>query len=182
MRDADAPLDTRRAARAQLEQRYDLPPGVEIAPQHGTDYLMARHTYLDPTLGLPCASLPLAEIMVIDIGAQSQTWRGPLGTVREVAMLPLKWGMPGMGGSLLTSEGLIFIGAASERALRAFDLDSGEELWQHDLPFPANATPMGYTVTTAEGDQPFVVVAAGGDARSGIGGEGDYLVAFSLGQ
>lgn len=180
MLDKSAQPGAQQRAREQLYKRYDLPPGAELAPQLGTDYLMARHPYLDPTLGIPCAGIPLAEIMVIDIQAQSQIWRGPLGTLREVAFLPLKWGAPGMGGSLLTSNGLVFIGAASEKILRAIDLITGEELWQHDLPFPANATPMVYSVATPHGNKPFVVVAAGGDARSGIGGIGDYIVAFSL--
>ena len=64
--------------------------------------------------------------------------------------------------------------------LRAYDLETGEELWSGSLPHPGNATPMTYSVTTDAGQQPFVVIAAGGDQRSGIGGSGDYLVAFSL--
>jgi len=68
IRDTSASVEVRRDARAQFDQRYDLPPGAELAPQDGTDYLMSRHPYLDPTLGMPCAGIPLAEIMVIDIG------------------------------------------------------------------------------------------------------------------
>ena len=150
-----------------------------MAPQQGVDYLMARHPYLDPTLGIPCAGAPLAEIMVIDIEKQAQVWRHPHGTLREVVFLPLEWGAPGMGGSLITRTGIVFIGAAAEKAFRAYDVDTGEELWQHPLPFPANANPMSYAVQTETGVRQFVVVAAGGDARGGIGGEGDYLVAFA---
>ena len=39
---------------------------------------------------------------------------------------------------------------------------------------------MSYTVSTDQGDRQFIVVAAGGDERGGIGGVGDYLVAFAL--
>ena len=179
-RDGSRPVEERRAARQQLNERFDLPPGTEVAPQNGVDYMMARHTYLDPTVGIPCAGTPLAELMVIDIAGQTQTWRRPHGTLREIVFLPLKWGAPGMGGSLTTETGLIFIGAAAEKTFRAYDIDSGAELWQHRIPYPANATPMSYTVATDSGTKQFVVVAAGGDARGGIGGEGDYLVAFSL--
>ncbi len=178
--DADRSADERRAARQQLSDRFDLPPGVELAPQYGVDYLMARHVYLDDTLGIPCVGTPLAEIMVIDVNQQEQVWRRPHGTLREVTFVPLEWGAPGMGGSLVTQTGLVFIGAAAEKRVRAYDVDTGAELWQHVIPFPANATPMTYTVSTEAGDVPFVVVAAGGDARGGIGGEGDYLVAFTL--
>ena len=178
--DASQTTEARRAARQQLHERFDLPPGAEIAPQNGVDYLMSRHAYLDPTIGIPCAGTPLAEIMVVDVNQERQIWRRPHGTPREIVGLPLEWGAPGMGGSLVTSTGLIFIGAASEKALRAYDLDTGEELWQHRLPFPGNANPMSYAVATPDGDAQFVVIAAGGDARAGIGGEGDYLVAFAV--
>ncbi len=172
--------ETRMEYRRRMNERFDLSPGTEVAPQNGTDYMMARHTYLDSTIGIPCAGTPMAELMVIDIAKAAQTWRQPHGTVRDIVYLPLRFGMPGMGGTMTTSTGLIFIGAAAEKALRAYDVDTGEELWHHRLPFPANATPMSYSVETDTGAKQFVVVAAGGDARGGIGGEGDYLVAFSL--
>jgi quinoprotein glucose dehydrogenase len=172
--------EARRDARREFDERFDLPPGAELAPQHGTDYLMSRHVYLDPLVGIPCGGLPLAEMMVIDVDARTQTWRRPHGTVRDMAFLPLSWGAPGMGGPLITASGLVFIGGASEKALRAYDLETGAELWSHRLPNPANATPMSYVVERIEGDKQFVVVAAGGDARAGIGGQGDYLIGFAL--
>ncbi len=61
--------------------------------------------------------------------------------------------------------------------LRAFDVESGEELWKGRLPAGGQATPMTYRLR-AEGKQ-FVVIAAGGHA--GLGTKlGDYLVAFAL--
>ena len=88
-----------------------------------------------------------------------------------------------LGGGLVEAveaAGLIFIGGAAEKAIRAYDLGTGEELWHHRLPHPGNATPMTYTASDSEGEQQFLVIAAGGDARAGIGGVGDYIVAFSL--
>ncbi|MEM8769756.1 MAG: PQQ-binding-like beta-propeller repeat protein, partial [Pseudomonadota bacterium] len=182
MENPDATPDARRAARAAFDARYDLPPSAELATQRGADHLMSRHAYLDPVLGIPCSGAPMAELMVIDINAQQQTWRRKHGTTRDITMVPLPMGMPGMGGPLLTESGLIFLGAAAEKRFRAYDVNTGEELWEHPLPFPANATPMSYTVETAEGPRQFIVVAAGGDSRGGIGGEGDYLLAFALPQ
>jgi quinoprotein glucose dehydrogenase len=180
LEDPDTDPEARRTARREFEERFNLPPGAEIAPQVGAEHLMSRHPYLDPLVGMPCAGAPLAEIMVIDINEQAQIWRHHHGTTRDITFIPLPLGMAGMGGPLLTESGLIFIGAAAERRLRAYDVDTGDELWQHALPFPGNATPMSYTVDTEEGPRQFVVIAAGGDSRAGIGGEGDYLVAFSL--
>ena len=47
--------------------------------------------------------------------------------------------------------------------LRAFDLETGEELWRGRLPAGGQATPMSYE---SEGRQ-FVVIAAGGNERMG---------------
>lgn len=172
--------DAYAEARRAFFDRYNLPDGTEVAPQAGTDYLMARHVMLDPAIGLPCAGVPMGELMVIDIAAEKTRWRRPHGTARDVGLPLVNIGMPGVGGSLITATGLVFAGGIAEKAFRAYDMDTGEELWHHRLPHPANATPMSYGVVTETGNKPFVVVAAGGDGRTGIGGVGDYLIGFSL--
>jgi quinoprotein glucose dehydrogenase len=84
-------------------------------------------------------------------------------------------GVPNIGGSLTTRAGLIFIGATQERAIRAFDINTGKLLWLARLPAGGHATPMTYV---SSGRQ-FVVIAAGGNAplHSGVG---DYVIAFAL--
>jgi quinoprotein glucose dehydrogenase len=71
----------------------------------------------------------------------------------------------------------VFIGAAFDRYLRAFDARSGAELWAGRLPAAGVATPMSYQW---QGRQ-YVVVAAGGRADAGIK-PGDAIVAFALPQ
>jgi quinoprotein glucose dehydrogenase len=88
---------------------------------------------------------------------------------------PRTIGMPNMGGPMVTSGGLVFIGAATDNYLRAFDLETGSELWKGRLPAGGQATPMSYEV----GGRQFVVIAAGGHARLGTK-RGDYVVAFAL--
>jgi quinoprotein glucose dehydrogenase len=88
--------------------------------------------------------------------------------------LPL--GAPNLGGSLATAGGLVFIGATTEKFLRAFDADTGAEIWRTRLPYTANATPMSYRLV-ASGRQ-FVAVAAGGHGWSE---PGDAVIAFALG-
>ena len=61
--------------------------------------------------------------------------------------------------------------------LRAFDLDSGEKLWEARLPAGGQATPMTYFLE-GTGKQ-YVVIAAGGHGRMGTT-SGDYLVAYAL--
>jgi quinoprotein glucose dehydrogenase len=62
-----------------------------------------------------------------------------------------------------------------DNLLRAFDADTGEELWAGELPYAGHATPMTYAI---DGRQ-YVVVVAGGHPV--LGNEiGDAVVAFAL--
>jgi glucose dehydrogenase len=86
-------------------------------------------------------------------------------------------GVPNMGGSVITSGGLAFIGAALDRKLRAYDLSNGHELWSALLPAVAAATPMTY-ISPKTGRQ-YVVIAAGG--HYGLPGpSAGAVLAFSL--
>ncbi|HEU4429717.1 MAG TPA: hypothetical protein VFT98_13230, partial [Myxococcota bacterium] len=80
-----------------------------------------------------------------------------------------------LGGPLLTESGLVFIGATVDYYLRAFDAQTGEELWKGRLPTAAFATPMSYRA----GGRQYVVVAAMGYGRGGIPVD-DTLIAFAL--
>jgi quinoprotein glucose dehydrogenase len=86
-------------------------------------------------------------------------------------------GMPNLGGPIVTAGGLIFIAAATDGRLRAFDVDTGEELWHADLPAGGQATPMTYQLGP-NGKQD-VVIAAGGHGALGTT-RGDRVIAFAL--
>jgi quinoprotein glucose dehydrogenase len=72
---------------------------------------------------------------------------------------------------------LVFIAAAMDTYLRAFDVDTGKELWKAELPASAQATPMTYSV--GEGGKQFILIAAGGHGKMGTK-MGDRIVAFAL--
>ena len=82
-----------------------------------------------------------------------------------------------LGGSLITGGGLIFIGAAMDTYLHAFDVETGNELWKGELPASAQATPM--TFRLSEQGKQFIVIAAGGHSLLGTK-MGDYVVASAL--
>lgn len=151
-------------------------PGVEISPQEGTRYAMRREALLSP-LGLPCNPPPWGTLAAVDLGSGELRWQVPLGGVRDIAPVPIPWepGVPNLGGPLVTGSGLVFIGAALDDYLRAFDAGSGRELWRARLPAGGQATPMTYRA----GGRQFVVIAAGGHGRGGST-LGDALVAFAL--
>ena len=59
--------------------------------------------------------------------------------------------------------------------VRAFDVESGEELWHARLPYGPQATPMSYRA----GGRQYVVIASTGYGRIGMP-VGDAIVAFAL--
>jgi quinoprotein glucose dehydrogenase len=173
----DLPWVIELIPRADFERVRAENPGVEMAPQTGTPFGLRREIFLS-SLGLPCTKPPWGKLVAVDLGSGEILWERPLGTVTDVVPgIALHWelGVPGLGGPLVTAGGLVFIGAAMDDYLRAFDLQTGSELWRARLPAGGQATPMSYS---AEGRQ-YVVIAAGGHERSGTR-QGDAIVAFAL--
>lgn len=162
----------------QYKGRKETDESAEISPQTGAPYGMRRDLFLSP-LGLPCSPPPWGSLVAVDLDKGEILWNRPLGTIRDMAPvpLPLEWGVPNLGGPLVTASGLVFIGAAMDNYLRAFDLATGNELWKARLPAGGQATPMSYTW---KGRQ-YVVIAAGGHARSGTR-LGDAVIAYALPQ
>jgi len=103
----------------------------------------------------------------------------PLGTTSDLAPfgIGIPWGTPNMGGAIVTAGGVVFIGAAMDSRLRAFDVRSGEELWSGRLPAGGQATPMTYRLRD-DGKQ-YVVIAAGGHGSMGTR-PGDSVIAYAL--
>jgi quinoprotein glucose dehydrogenase len=150
--------------------------GDEFAPQRGTPYALRRFRAFSP-FGAPCNPPPWGTLAAVDLARGEIVWQVALGTLRDLTPLPLmiRLGVPNLGGPIVTSSGLVFIAAAVDDYLRAFDLSTGEELWRGRLPAGGQATPMTYSI----GSQPYVVIAAGGHARGGSR-LGDAVVAFTL--
>lgn len=176
-------INTSRAAhvvtlipRADFAAAKAAEPHKEISPQEGTAWGVKRDILLSP-INLPCNRPPFGMLHAIDLSDGTIVWESVLGTVRDLAPFPLPWkiGTPNFGGPVVTAGGVVFIGAAMDNYLRAFDAASGEELWQGRLPAGGQATPMTYEW---EGRQ-YVVIAAGGHSTSTTTA-GDSVVAFAL--
>jgi quinoprotein glucose dehydrogenase len=166
--------------RAKLEAgRPDVPDDASISRMRGTPYGLFRVPALLSPLGLPCTKPPWGTLLAVDTASGEVKWEVPLGTVRDLAPvpLPIRWGTPNLGGPIATQGGLVFIAAAMDNYLRAFDLETGKELWKGRLPAGAQATPMSYRLE--EDGRQFVVIAAGGHGRMGTD-IGDSVVAFAL--
>lgn len=164
--------------RADLEATYDSGdyPESEFARQSGTPYGMRRELLASP-FGVPCTAPPWGTLSAVDLGSGEIAWQVPLGTSQDLAPWPFNdiEGAPNVGGSIVTASGLVFIAAATDNFLRAFDVEAGRELWKSKLPAGGQATPMTYEV---DGRQ-YVAITAGGHGGAGTP-LGDYLVAFAL--
>jgi quinoprotein glucose dehydrogenase len=153
-------------------------PNTEYGKQLGTPYVISRRPLLSP-MGLPCSPPPWGTLVAVHLSSGSVKWEIPLGTIRDLASIPLpiRFGVPNMGGPIVTGGRLVFIGAAADNYVRSFDVDTGDELWKRRLPAGGQATPM--TFSLAKTGKQYIVIAAGGHAKLGTK-LGDYVVAFAL--
>jgi quinoprotein glucose dehydrogenase len=151
---------------------------AEVSPQHGTPYGMSREPLRSPS-GAPCVSPPWGELVAVDLSNATIRWRIPLGTTVDLLPpgAPVLHGTPNLGGPIVTAGGLVFIASAMDNYLRAFDVETGAELWKARLPAGGQATPMTYRA----GGRQFIVIAAGGHGKLGTK-LGDSLVAYALPQ
>lgn len=150
--------------------------GAEFAPMEGAPYTMRRAVLLSP-LELPCTPPPWGVLAGVDLDTGEIVWRRPHGTTEDLTSgaLSLPTGTPTIGGPIITGSGLIFIAGAMDNYLRAFDVETGKELWKGRLPAGGQATPMTYTYNGTQ----YVVIAAGGHSTAGTR-LGDHVVAFAL--
>ena len=164
-----------------LEQqaKTDDYPHSEFARQSGTPYGVRREPLLSPW-GLPCTAPPWGTLVSIDLRRKRIVWQVPLGSTENIGpwFAPTRnFGTPHMGGPIATAGDLVFVGAAMDNYFRAFDLETGRELWKSRLPAGGQATPMTYRA--GPDHRQYVVIAAGGHGALGTQ-RGDYVIAFAL--
>ena len=111
--------------------------------------------------GYPAVAPPWGTLNAIDMNTGEYRWRIPLGYYPALAERGLgDTGTENYGGPITTASGLLFIGATVyDRQFRAFDKDTGELLWQTELPYSGVATPATYMV---DGRQYVVIATSGG--------------------
>jgi quinoprotein glucose dehydrogenase len=166
---------------AELERQAhsDAFPHSEFARQAGTPYAMRREPLLSPW-DLPCTAPPWGTLVSVDLRHGRILWQVPLGSTEGLTpwFVPSRnFGMPHMGGPIATDGQLVFVAAAMDSYLRAFDIESGRELWKYKLPAGGQATPMTYRAGPKQ--RQYLVISAGGHGALGTP-RGDYVMAFAL--
>jgi quinoprotein glucose dehydrogenase len=128
---------------------------------------------LDPQ-GNPGVKPPWGTLNAIDLNTGRIAWRVPLGETTGPDGVR-KTGTENFGGPIVTAGGLVFCAGTRDLKIRAFNSQTGDELWQAKLPYGGFAPPASYE---ANGKQ-YVVIAATGGGKLG-GDLGDAYVAFAL--
>lgn len=138
-------------------------------------YYFEGYTKMVLSDGLPITRPPWGELLAVDLNKAEIKWRTPLGDIDSLDIPGYdKTGTENFGGPLVTAGGLLFIAGTADEKIRAFHMETGEELWSADLPAGGFATPATYML---DGKQ-YVVIACGG-GKVGMK-SGDQYVAFCL--
>lgn len=135
-------------------------------------------------LGVPCIAPPWGRMVGVDLNTGKTEWMRRTGTSKNLktSFLPGRFpigfpmGMVAHGGPLVTAGGVVFHGATADNFIRAYDINTGEVLWQTELPAGGQATPSTYM--GSDGKQ-YVIIAAGGHGSLGTT-LGDSVIAFRL--
>ncbi|MGH9437986.1 MAG: pyrroloquinoline quinone-dependent dehydrogenase [Terriglobia bacterium] len=109
----------------------------------------------------PCQKPPWGTLNAINLNTGQLVWKVPLGVVDKLLSKGIPpTGTPNIGGPIVTAGGLVFIAGSSDSQFRAFDAQTGKQLWVTRLEASGYATPM--TFMGEKTGKQFVVIAAGG--------------------
>jgi quinoprotein glucose dehydrogenase len=116
--------------------------------------------------GMPCFRPPWSRVTAVNAKTGEIAWQTTLGTNQSLPEGRRNVGGAGSAGPIVTAGGLLFIGAATDGRFRAFDTQTGRELWAGKLEKTGNAVPITYQ---GKNGKQYVAVTAT-----------DTLVVFSL--
>ena len=124
--------------------------------------------------GYPAIAPPWGTLNAIDLNTGKYVWKKTLGNDADFPNAKEPTGVENYGASVVTAGGLLFIAAAKDGKLRAFNKRDGSLLWEVSLPVPGYATPSVYELNGKQ----YIVIACGGGKMNTK--SGDSYMAFAL--
>ncbi len=125
--------------------------------------------------GFPANKPPWGTLNCLDLNSGKLLWKVPLGEYPKLAAQGLRnTGTENYGGPIVTAGGLVFCAGTRDNKIRAFDKNTGAELWAAQLPWTGSAQPATYEVAGRQ----FIVIGATGNKLDR--NFGDAYVAFAL--
>ena len=138
-------------------------------------YTMTGYNKFRTPEGYPANKPPWGTLTAINLNTGQTIWHNPLGEYPELTKKGIPpTGTENYGGAVVTSGGLLFIAATSDKKFRVFNKTNGKLLWETQLPAAGFATPSTYQVN---GKQYVVIACGGGKLESS---SGDTYLAFAL--
>ena len=165
--------------RSEFKDRRQRTEKGEYTEQTGCPYGLFRN-FLQAPSDLPCSPPPWGMLTAVDLNAGTIRWQVPLGSMQGFggSHPPVPAGSISLGGPIVTASGLVFVAGTVDSFFRAFDIETGREVWKVKLPASGAATPMTYRARP--GGKQFVVIAAGGHSKVSEEVQSDAVVAFAL--
>ncbi len=168
--------ETERKAIIDFLFDNDTGKSVTVTQKNVIPYQHTGYNRWYDSKGYPVSTPPWGTLTAIDLNTGRRRWQVPLGEYPEL----IKKGIPATGtdnygGPLVTAGGLLFIAAARDEKLRAFDRKTGEMVWEYKLPAAGYASPSTYLI---DGKQYLVIACGGGKLNTP---SGDQYLAFCLG-
>ena len=144
-------------------------------------YIDKREEPLRDLDGYPGVKPPWGTLTAMNLNNGKIIWQVPLGHYESLKSKGIITGTENFGGATATIGGLVFAAGTLDKLIRAFDSESGEELWSHKLPYIGSAPPSSYEIN---GEQYIVIPASGGITLKMYYGDlveqGDAVVAFKI--
>jgi quinoprotein glucose dehydrogenase len=142
-----------------------VPPTVPAAPSASTppagpQRYWSGYGYMRPKVGPAPIKPPWSTMTAYDLNTGNIMWQVPIGEVPELVAKGMRnTGSGAPRGAVVTAGGLIFTGTP-DNTLRAFDRDTGKQLWEKKLDF----NPMGVASTYEVAGRQYIVIAAAASA------------------
>ena len=110
----------------------------------------------------PCQKPPWGHLTAVNANTGEFAWQIVFGVTDELPESKRNTGRINVGGPITTANGLLFIGATSDKRFHAYDSKTGKLLWETKLDYDAIATPV--TFLGKNGKQYVAISASGGVA------------------